>query len=132
MQFNVHLIREFPSHTIRRSDFEVYPPTRAKQRVQYTFYVPFLAIHTQFVCNVVYENHSRDSFCYATALLQATNKEVLNFEPNLSVPNYKDRINISCYFLQDNLIIKGQPYLKDTQSLQNLPPFFQGICLWHG
>ena len=58
-----------------------------------TFYVPFLAIHTKFVCNVVSENHSRDSFCYATALLQATNKEVLNLEPNLSVPNYKDHIH---------------------------------------
>ena len=49
MQFNVHslhLIREFSSHTKRRSDFEVYPPTRAKQRVQHTFYIPFLAIHT--------------------------------------------------------------------------------------
>ena len=127
MQFNVHsihLIREFSSHTKRRSDFEVYPPTRAKQRVQHTFYVPFLAVHTKFVCNVVSENHSRDSFCYATALLQATNKEVLKFEPNLSVPNYKDHINISCYFLQDNLIKKVcTKIVLRNHSLQYLPTF---------
>lgn len=104
---SIYLIREFSSHTKRRSDFKVQCPNRAKQRVKCTYIQHLQQIHFQYpsllYIHSLYVMQSQEiTLGIRFAMLQLYYKpQIKRYSSSSQICQYQT-INISCYILQDD------------------------------